>query len=636
MPGRSHSDGAGLCRRILGRFIEIHPGEEPTALLLALNLFVLLLAYYLLKNVREVLILGTPHGGAELKIYSNAAQALLLIGISLAFGTIASRSGRMRLLTVTTLFFACFLVLFYFLFLAWPTRRLQLSVAFYIWIGCFNTTSIAALWGFASDLYPRERGERLFPLVGAGGALGALAGAALAAPLYRQIGLYSILLVASGFLLATLLLTRLLHRREPAYGATDVMRPRDEAIGNNGTLSLLRRDSYLLLIAALSLVKNWVNSAGEYILDRQLVAAAHAAALQHHTGQAGVQAFIALFKAHYLTYTSALVVVLQFFLVGRVIKHVGVARSLLVAPLLSLLGYGWAAAQLTLGVLLVVKVGENGADYSLQKTAEQALYLVTPRQAKYKVKMVVDTFLVRAGDVLAATVVWVGTTLGLRTRDFIAINIVLTVGWIAVVLGLIRVRRRRLAPRPARSHVPERSQPSRGGRVLNPSRPVSAEAPRSALTSRGGRLVAGTDRSGPSSGVPASRPRQAGSTITCGTSCATSSIVPSLVPSDMAVAAPAAVPSRSPASIPSPRASATPMPATSESPEPTALRCAIAGARMRQPCSRVTHTAPAAPSEITTTSALPVSSRAPSSTASISGSERPSSRSASVRLGLMR
>jgi AAA family ATP:ADP antiporter len=53
----------GPLDRILGAFSEMRPGEAGTALLLTLNVFLLLLAYYLLKVAREPLILlggGAP------------------------------------------------------------------------------------------------------------------------------------------------------------------------------------------------------------------------------------------------------------------------------------------------------------------------------------------------------------------------------------------------------------------------------------------------------------------------------------------------------------------------------------------------------------------------------------------------
>ena len=47
-----------------------------TALLLSLNVFLILMAYYVLKPVREALILG--EGSAELKTYMSAGQVVVL------------------------------------------------------------------------------------------------------------------------------------------------------------------------------------------------------------------------------------------------------------------------------------------------------------------------------------------------------------------------------------------------------------------------------------------------------------------------------------------------------------------------------------------------------------------------------
>ena len=58
------SDRTAL-ERFLGVFTDVHAGEGTTALLLALNVFLILMAYYVLKPVREALILGEGIGGAE-------------------------------------------------------------------------------------------------------------------------------------------------------------------------------------------------------------------------------------------------------------------------------------------------------------------------------------------------------------------------------------------------------------------------------------------------------------------------------------------------------------------------------------------------------------------------------------------
>ena len=61
---------------------------------------------------------------------------------------------------------------------------------------------------------------------------------------------------------------------------------------------------------------------------------------------------------------------------------------------------------------------------------------VVDRDAKYKAKQVVDTFLVRSGDVLAAGLVFVGTAIGLATRAYAAIAFGLVLIWIGVLVGL--------------------------------------------------------------------------------------------------------------------------------------------------------------------------------------------------------
>ncbi len=62
--------------RMLGAFADVHGGEGVAALLLSLNIFLILMAYYVLKPVREALILG--EGSAELKSYMSAGQVVLL------------------------------------------------------------------------------------------------------------------------------------------------------------------------------------------------------------------------------------------------------------------------------------------------------------------------------------------------------------------------------------------------------------------------------------------------------------------------------------------------------------------------------------------------------------------------------
>jgi AAA family ATP:ADP antiporter len=114
-------------------------------------------------------------------------------------------------------------------------------------------------------------------------------------------------------------------------------------------------------------------------------------------------------------------------------------------PVVSLISYGTLSVAPVLAVVFYAKVAENSLDYSLQNTARHALWLVTSREAKYKVKQVIDTFLVRAGDVMSAGLVAMGAAIGLGTRGFAAVNVVLVLGWFGVLVLLVREHRRRAA-----------------------------------------------------------------------------------------------------------------------------------------------------------------------------------------------
>ena len=99
--------------RFLNVFTEVRPGEARTALLLALNVFLILMAYYILKTVREALILG--EGTAELKSYLSAGQVVVLAFVVPFYGRLVARFPRMKLINVVTVFFIICPPVFYLL-----------------------------------------------------------------------------------------------------------------------------------------------------------------------------------------------------------------------------------------------------------------------------------------------------------------------------------------------------------------------------------------------------------------------------------------------------------------------------------------------------------------------------------------
>src|SRR5450432_4148236 len=159
-------------------FADVRAGEGPTVLLLTANVFLLLTAYYFLKVAREPLIL--LGGGAEVKSYASVGQSILLVAVTAIYGWLASRVGRMSLIAWVTVFFVGNLVVFW----ALGESGAPLGVPFFLWVGIFNLVTVAQFWSFAADIYSEEQGKRLFPIIGIGSSIGAVAGAWIADELF--------------------------------------------------------------------------------------------------------------------------------------------------------------------------------------------------------------------------------------------------------------------------------------------------------------------------------------------------------------------------------------------------------------------------------------------------------------------
>jgi ATP:ADP antiporter, AAA family len=417
---------------LLRPFAKVEAAEAVTASVMTLTVFLLLTAYYLLKTAREPLIL--LHGGAEVKSYAAAGQAILLLVFVQVYGGVARRVGRMRLLLSVYLFFASNLLVF----AALARTDFPVAIPFYLWVGVYNYTSIAQFWAFASDVYSPEQGKRLFAVLGIGSSVGAVVGADVAKWLV-PFGPQALMLGAAVLLVVCSALLVWINARVQAPAALGGPEPAaEQPLARESAFRLLTHDRYLLLIAALTLLINWVNSNGEYLLDRTLLAA-----VAHGGQHVNAMTFVGKFKAEYFEWVNLVGVLLQLFAVSRILDKLGVRAALFFLPIVAFGGYTLMLVAPVLSLIRVAKVAENSLDYSVQNTARQALYLVASRVEKYVGKTAVDTFFVRLGDVLSACVVWLGTRLALSTPVFAGINLALIVVWLGVVVVVGREHRRR-------------------------------------------------------------------------------------------------------------------------------------------------------------------------------------------------
>ena len=437
-----------LLERVLSLATDVRPGEGAAALLLSVNGFLLLAAYYTIRPLRSALLLpvqiplpgGGTLAGPEIQSYTGAILAALFLVIVPLYSSFANRVNRMRLINSVTAFFVITLLGFFFVARlgVFPTL---VAVLFFLWMGVFNLMLIAQFWSFANDLYTPEQGKRLFAIVGLGGSVGAIGGALITRTFIPRLGLLPMMLLASVELLIALGLTNLIHAREQRRPKAVVAKTEEQPLSGSGGFKLVLAQRYLLLIGLLTWVAQLVNTNGNYILNETLTQSARAAVA---AGSAQtVSQIIGSFMADVDFWQNVLSTSIQFFLVARIFKYLGIGGGLFILPLIAFGGYGLFAFAPALALIRLTKIAENATDYSLQNTVRRALFLPTSRDAKYKGLQAVETFFWRAGDMLSGVATFVFVQwLSLSVRGFAIANLVIVLLWLALAVSLARENRR--------------------------------------------------------------------------------------------------------------------------------------------------------------------------------------------------
>ena len=436
----------------LSLFTRIRPGEGRGILLLGVNGFLLVCAYYILKTLRESMIL--TEFDAETKAYAVAAIAVVLFFVVPLYGVLFRNTNRTQLVVVINTFFLVNLVMFYLI----SQSGTSIAFQYYVWIGIFGVMTIAQFWAYATDIYNVRSGQRVFPVIMVAVAIGALAGAKFSAYAFPLLGTYGLMLVAGLLLTISLFFYRPARHAAPEDSRCiecEFVKPKFESL--LGGFAVVLSDYYLRMIALFVVLLNWINSTGEYILSEMVVRWAEG---EIASGSASSkEVLIAWFYGNFNFWVTLFGLVLQTFIVARLLRYLGMPRSLMILPVLSAIGYALIAFIPIFTIVRLVKIVENGTDYSLMSTIRQALLLPTSREVKYEGKTAIDTFFWRFGDLIQGGAIYVGINVySFGVADLALLNLVLALIWIGVTVMIARQYCREVATnmtsRPPELHRP--------------------------------------------------------------------------------------------------------------------------------------------------------------------------------------
>ena len=375
---------------LFGRIVPVRPGETAPVLLATAYGFCILLAYYLLRPVRDEI--GANDRG-NLQVMWTAVFVAMLLAVPLYSAAVAKFRRRV-FIPLANRFFAANLIGFYAALVLLPeSARPWIDRAFYVWISVFALFVVTVFWGLVVDLFSGDQGKRLFGFITVGASLGGIAGSASTAALAPYVPVFLLLLFAVLPLEAAAQFARALDNR--AESAPDVLNREPEArVGGtawSGFAPVFRSQAlrnialWILLMTFASTILYFVQShlVGEAITDRALRRA---------------------FLARVDLAVNAVTIVTQAFLTARFLRRIGVGATLAVLPAVAALGFvalGSAPSTIALTALLIVRVLYDSSRHALAKPAREVLFTHLDREQRYKSTAFIDAAVYRGGDLLS-------------------------------------------------------------------------------------------------------------------------------------------------------------------------------------------------------------------------------------------
>jgi AAA family ATP:ADP antiporter len=388
---RSRSGGRLLAS--LRLLVDVHTTELTSLILSFVYFFFVMSAWFVLRPIRDEI--AAAAGVSKLPyLFMGTLVATLLFNP--LFGALVVRFRVRTFIALTYHFFVANLFVFYLVMrMVGPSEGsafdLWMGRAFYVWTSVFNFFIISIFWSFMADAFTSDQAKRLFGFIGVGGTLGSILGSGFTAAMASSIGTRNLLLVSALLLeIAVFVVMRFPKRVLVGTLHAASEREQEDRIGGSawGGLTRLLQSPYLLAIAAF-LTLYILGSTVLYAEQTDLVGRFYPTRAARTTVLAQLE-----LAAQSLTLFT------QFFLTGRITRWIGLAATLAIVPVVTVLGFGTLGLVPVFQALATFTVCRRAANFSLMNPAMETLFTVVSREDKYKTKNFIETFIYRFSDQL--------------------------------------------------------------------------------------------------------------------------------------------------------------------------------------------------------------------------------------------
>ena len=404
---------------LLTRALGIRPDEVTAVALSFTYFFCLLSSYYMLRSVRETMAIVS---GVQTIPLLFTGTFVTMIAATAVFGLVTSRFARKTFLPWVYYFFIANIAVFYATFVYAQANELSqvwIARAFFVWISVFNLFVVSVFWSFMADIYTKEQSRRLFGVISAGGSTGAILGPTLTSLVVVPIGFQNLLPLSALLLVLAIVCVYRLRQwtMEHETGAQREAVASDKPIGGSALagFKFVLSSPFFAAIAGALLLTNFLGGA-IYFYMADVVSQAFP------DTDTQTQVFARLDAL-----TSALSFVGQFLIVRLSVQRLGVGRTLMVVPIISVIGFAVLAFNPTFIVLATLQVLRRSIGFGLTKPTNDMIYSVVTPEERYKAKNFIETAVYRGSDLVTAwTVRALGNAVGITGVALVCVPVAMT------------------------------------------------------------------------------------------------------------------------------------------------------------------------------------------------------------------
>ncbi len=388
------------------------------------NFFFIILAYYLIKPASRSIFLD--HFSADQLPYVWIGSAVLLGLLIPIYGKLVDNLDRRQLVVASCGLFSVLVCGFGLLF-RFGFSSPGLAAAFYILADILSVMLVEQFWSLANSSYTSQSSSRWYGIVGSGGLVGGLVGGAIATWLLQNTPLvtYDLLLVSSALLACMGIYLFVLSRRELfAEIKIPILPP-----GLESALSFrkLIRNRYLILIVVTVLLSQLV----EPIVEYQFMSMVEI----HYTDRELRTEFLSGF----LSVLGGLALAINLLVTPLVLRRLGAVTGMMFQPVLLILSSIAFNSNPGLVSGAIMKIGDRGLSYSLNRAAKEMLYIPMEPALIHRAKAMIDMFGYRLFKIIGSVLVLVMTqwaSVHWLPADFSLIVIPACLIWILVAILL--------------------------------------------------------------------------------------------------------------------------------------------------------------------------------------------------------